>query len=440
MAKTFIERVKKFIHFLQHDLWRIDLVHDSKSSRFAVEALRVMHLVFQGVKNDRCKLHASALTYATLMALIPFLVIIFSISSAIGFTTAKEWMIQQSADMPQIQNFVNRLIELVEQTDMGALGTLGGVIFIYIIFKLLSEIEDSINQIWGVQSTRGLVDRIRNYLSVLIITPILMITANFISINLATFSDHYVWLGPVIKLVLQLAPVLIMTLAFIMIFMFIPNTKVSFKAALIGGFTSSLLALILQMLMVKLGIGVTRLSKIYGTFAYIPIFLFWLQMSWTILLFGAELAFAVQNRDTYAEEQAAVRASMVSKLWVAYSAMQEAVRVFHGSETALNITGYARENNIPIRLMNEVVGVLSKAELLGPVGTEGENTYVLLQAPEHVTAKKIYDLMIHDGSSPEDLGLARDLVADEMLEVLDVSLDQTLDPITMKKFMGDAEK
>ncbi|MDZ8118076.1 YihY/virulence factor BrkB family protein [Pontiella agarivorans] len=434
MAGTFIEQWKKFLHFLQYDLWRINQEHHSRMRAFGIETLRVMHLVFRGTKTNRCKLHASALTFATLMALIPFLVIIFSISSAIGFTTAKEWMMDQSAEMPQIQEFVYQLIELVEKTDMGALGTLGGVIFIYIIFKLLSEIEESINQIWGVQSSRAVVDKIRNYLSVLIITPVLMITANFISIQLSAFSDHYVWLGPVIKTVLQLAPVLMMTLAFIMVFMFIPNTRVSFRAALIGGFTSSLLALILQIFMVKLGIGVTRLSKIYGTFAYFPIFLFWLQMSWTILLFGAELAFAVQNRDTYAEEQAAVRASMVAKLWVAFSAMKEAVRIFLSDDRALNTAVFARANNIPVRLMNEVVEVLAKADLLGRVGPEDGTEYVLLHAPEHVTAKKIYDLLIHDGASPSELGLAEDFAADEMLEVLDVSLDETLDAITIKKF------
>jgi membrane protein len=188
--------------------------------------------------------------------------------------------------------------------------------------------------------------------------------------------------------------------------------------------------------MVKVGVGVTRLGKIYGTFAYIPIFLFWLQMSWTVLLFGAELAFAIQNRDTYAEEQAAVRASMVSKLWVAFSVMQEAVRVFQGSEAAVKISDYARANNIPIRLMNEVTEVLSRASLLGSVASEGQDGYTLLQAPEHVTAKKIYDLMITDGSSPADLGLVQDLVTDEMLNTMDVSLDETLDPITLRKFMG----
>ncbi|MDF7806564.1 YihY/virulence factor BrkB family protein [Pontiellaceae bacterium B12219] len=440
MAGAFITNVKKLLNFIQHDLWRMDLVHDSKLRSFGIESLRVIHLVLKGVKDDNCHLHASALTFATLMALIPFLVILFSISSAIGFTSAKEKLIEWSAEMPQVQEAVNALVDLVEKTDMGALGTFGGVIFLYIIFKLLSGIEESFNQIWGVQSPRSISDKVRNYLSVLVVTPILMIGSNYLSLKLTTFSSEVSWLSPMITVMLQVAPVILMTVAFIAVFMFIPNTQVKFKAALIGGFTSAFLAIIFQVLMVKLGIGVTRLSKIYGTFAYIPIFLFWLQMSWTILLFGAELAFAIQNRDTYAEEQAAVRASMTSKLWVAYSVMQEAVRVFQSTEAAVHTVNYARSNNIPIRLMNEVVEVLTRASLLGPVATEGLDGYVLLQAPEHVTAKKIFDLMISDGSSPDDLGLVEDLVTDEVLHMLDGRLDETLDPITLGKFMNKGAK
>jgi DNA-binding IscR family transcriptional regulator len=98
---------------------------------------------------------------------------------------------------------------------------------------------------------------------------------------------------------------------------------------------------------------------------------------------------------------------------------------------------YAHDNNIPIRLMNEVVDVLSRARLLGAVATEGHGCVALLQAPEHVTAKKIYDLMITDGSSPGELGLVEDLVTDEMLNTMDLSLDETLDPITLRRFIDD---
>jgi membrane protein len=437
MARKIIELIKRFLHFLQHDLWRIDIGRTSGLHAAGVEMLRVIHLVLKGVKEDNCKLHASALTYATLMAMVPFFVILFSISSAIGFTTAKEKLMEWTVEIPQTEGFVEGLVAMVEKVDMAALGAFGGVIFIYIIFKLLSGIEESFNQIWGVQSSRGLADKVRNYLSVIVITPILMFCANFLSLKLTAFSNQSAWLGPVIKTIFQLAPVMILTLAFVAVFMFIPNTRVTFRAALVGGFTSAFLAIILQVLMVKVGIGVTRLSKIYGTFAYIPIFLFWLQMSWTILLFGAELAFAIQNRETYQEEQRAVRASMVSKLWVAFTVMKEAVRVFQGPEPSMDAVAYARANNIPIRLMNEVIQILTRERLLGEVNASGPDCYALLQAPEHVTAKKIYDLMITDGASPEELGLAKVDITDEVLASANVSLGETLDPITLRKFFDD---
>jgi len=438
MAKGLIDRIKQFLYFLQHDLWRIDLVHDTKLHAFGVEVLRVTHLVLKGVKEDNCKLHASALTYATLMALVPFLVILFSIGKAIGFTKAEETLLTFSAEMPEgIQEFVHKLLEIVQSINPAALGAVGGVVFLFIIFKLLSGIEESFNQIWGVQASRGISDKIRNYLSVLVIAPALMLIATAGSSAILAFAGNVSWLGSLITLLMQLAPVLILSLAFIAVFMFLPNTRVGFRPAAVGGLTSAVLVILVQYIILKFSALIFQKYTIYGSFASIPIFLFWMHLNWTILLFGAELAFAIQNRDTYAEEQAAVRASMVSKLWVAFSVMQEAVRVFQGSDAAVKTSTYARENNIPIRLMNEVVEVLSRARLLGDVASEGQGSVALLQAPENVTAKKIYDLLITDGSSPEDLGLVQDLITDEVLSTADISLDETLDPITFRRFLDD---
>jgi membrane protein len=435
---AFIERIKRFMHFLQHDLWRIDLVHHTRLHAFGVELLRVTHLVLKGVKEDNCKLHASALTYATLMAMVPFMVILFSIAKALGYNQARESLLDFATDMPEgIQTFIIRITDIVESINPAALGAVGGVFFLFIIFKLLSGIEESFNQIWGVQSSRGIADKIRNYLSVLVIAPSLMLVANAGSAAILGFSGRVSWLGPFITLCIQAAPVLVLALAFVAVFMFLPNTRVSFRAAAGGGLTSAVLVIILQYVILKFSAMVFQKYAIYGSFASIPIFLFWMHLNWTILLFGAELAFAIQNRDTYAEEQAAVRASMVSKLWVAFSVMQEAVRVFHSSEASVKTSQYAHDNNIPIRLMNEVVDVLSRARLLGAVATEGHGCVALLQAPEHVTAKKIYDLMITDGSSPGELGLVEDLVTDEMLNTMDLSLDETLDPITLRRFIDD---
>jgi membrane protein len=443
-----MEKIKKFIHFLQHDLWRIDVVSDSKLHAFGVETLRVIHLVLKGVKEDNCKLHASALTYATLMAMVPFLVILFSIGKAIGFTKAEESVLRFSAEMPDgIQEFIHKLLEIVQGINPAALGAVGGVVFLVIIFKLLSGIEESFNQIWGVQASRGIADKIRNYLSVLVIAPSLMLVSNAGSAAILAFAGRIAWLGPVVTFCIQLAPVLVLALAFVAVFMFLPNTRVTFKAAASGGLTSAVLILLVQAVILKFSGVMFQKYAIYGSFASIPIFLFWLHLNWTILLFGAELAFAIQHRATYQEEQRAVRASMVSKLWVAFSVMQEAVRVFQGPETSLDAVAYARANNIPIRLMHEVIEVLSRAQLIGAVAGDQPDNHVLLQAPEHVTAKKIYDLMISDGSAPEDLGLVKIDITEQVLSTANISLGETLDPITLRKFFDitlrkffDAEK
>lgn len=433
MTRRLIDRIRVFIHFARHDLWRIDLAHGSRLRAVGVEALRVFHLVLKGVREDNCRLHASALTFSTLMALVPLLAIVFSISSAIGFTTAKEWLMEQAAAMPDILPFVEQLISVVEKVDLAGVSSIGGVLLLYIIFKLLSGVEESFNQIWGVQSSRSIADKVRNYLSVLVIAPALMLVSAAATPVIMAFLKQVDWLGPVLRIMIRVAPVLVSSMAFLAIFMFLPNTQVSWRAAFCGAVVSAILATGLQVLMIKAGIGVTKLGKIYGGFAYIPIFLFWLQMSWTILLFGSELAFAIQNRKTYQEEQAAVHASMVSKLCVAFSTMREAVRVFEGPETSFSAAGFADENRIPIRLMNEVVDVLARANLLGALAGDGPGRYVLLQAPEHVSAKKIYDLMVSDGASPDELGLVRINATETVLATANVGLDGSLDTITLRR-------
>lgn len=443
MAGQAIGKIKKFIDFLRHDLWRIDLVHDSRLRAFGVEVLRVVHLVLKGVREDKCMLHASALTYATLMALAPFLIILFAIANAIGYAAAREKILaalESNEALPeQLHKFIVDLLNTIGGISPAALGGITGVVFLYIVFKLLSGIEESFNQIWGVQTSRSVSEKVRNYISVLVIAPALVLVAQFASGRMTIYLGGIEWMGPIIKVLLQLAPILVLALAFFAIFIFLPNTKVQFRAALTGSLTSASLAILLQALLILFGKAIFGSGKyaVYGSFAAVPVFLFWVYLNWTILLFGAELAFAIQNRNTYAEEQAAVRASMVSKLWVAFSAMREAVRVFEGPEASFSASRFARDNNIPIRLMNEVVEVLVRARLLGVVAGEGPGHYALLQAPEHVSAKKIYDLLLNDGAAPGELGLMKSEITEEVLSSANISLDQSLDPITLRQFFDN---
>jgi len=438
--KRLFELTRKLVHFLKCDLWKVDPNPNSKLHNATVKVVRVIHLVLKGVKEDNCKLHASALTYSLLMAMVPFMVILFSIARAIGFTKVEEWLRAAVVDLPdEIKMFVDQVLVIVQGVNPAALGTAGGIIFLIIICKLLSGIEESFNQIWGVQAPRKISDKVRNYLAVLVIAPLLMLVANAGTAIILAFAGRLEWLGPIISLLFQLAPVFLMTLAFVALFMFLPNTRVEFRAAMVGGFTTAVLFTIVQALIISFSKVLFKKYTIYGSFAAIPVFLFWVRLNWTILLFGAELTFAVQNWKNYQEEVRSAHASMVSKLWVAFTVIREAIRVFQSPEaSSFNVVEFARENNIPIRLMNEVIQVFSKAHLLSEVADE-PGCYVLLQAPEHITAKKIYDLLLSDGSSPEDLGLAKIDVTEEVLSSVNRSLDEALDSITLRGFVDKAQ-
>ena len=439
MAKRVIDKSRKFIRFLKYDLWRLDLSHDSKLHALGVETLRVVHLVFKGIKADHCMLRAAALTYATLMALAPFLIIVFSIANAIGYVAVRSRVLEAIKPLPpQQRGFITTLIQNLDGISPAVLGGVTGVIFLYIVFQLMNEVEESFNQIWGVKTSRSLLDKIRNYVSVLVVAPALMVVAQTASGALTAHSHRIEWLGSVIKASFQLAPVLLMALAFIAVFIFLPNTKVKFRAALTGALTSASLAILLQVFLMVFGRAVFASQKysVYGSFAAIPIFLFWMYLNWGILLFGAELAFAIQNRETYAAERLVERASAVSRLGVALLVMREAVRSFHGTESALDVAELARRQHIPLRLMNQMVEVLVRGRFLGNVADEGRRSYVLLQDPERISVRQVYALVLSDGAPPAELGMADSVAVNEVLSVADASIEAALEPLSLQEFSG----
>ncbi len=437
-----IEPIKKFIHFLRHDLWRIDLVQDSRLRAAGVETLRVTHLVIKGIRADHCMLRAAALTYATLMALAPFLIILFSIANAIGYAAARSWVMESIQSLPDQQKaFITALLENLDGVSPAMLGGITGVVFLYIVFKLLNAIEESFNQIWGVQTPRSLLGRARNYISVLVVAPVLMLLARTVSGTLS-YSSRNEWLGPLVRTLLQLAPVLVMTLAFVAVFLFLPNTKVKFRAALSGALASATMAILLQVFLMKFGSVVFSSEKysVYGSFAVVPVFLFWMYLNWGILLFGAELAFAIQNRETYAAERLVARASAASRFEVALLIMQEAVRVFRSEEeTALDLGRLSREQRIPLRLINRVVAVLVQGGFLASIGEVDHQSCALIRDPCRISVKQIFDLVYTDGVSPKELGLTCSPTGARVRNRINDSLESTLDSITLQELAESAE-
>jgi len=400
--------LSKIQNFLKQDLWNLEPTALTKTRAAGLKFLRVCMLVVKGFKEDKCPIHASALTFISVMALVPFLVILFSIAKGFGIDKASEMLIEKTAEMPEaMQQAVTNIISTVESASAGAMGGIGGVIFLWVAIKMLSSIEETFNLVWGVKIPRTLIEKIRNYIVIMVVAPILIIVSNASQPVIMGFASQLEWMGPFLKLGLQAIPIITMALAFSVIYVFLPNTKVKFPSAFIGALVAALLTMAFQFAIIKLGVGVSKYNKIYGALAAIPIFLFWVQTSWMILLMGAEVAFSVQNATTYAREQLAVNPSARARLCLAIVLMKKITDKFESPADPFDTVAYGIDNRIPIRLINDVINVLAQAGLVAE-SAEHPGCYTLLRDPLNISARDISDAILDEGAAPTALGLAEE--------------------------------
>lgn len=424
----FVGKTKRFIN---HDLWDLEPDSLTKARRCGLKFLRVCMLVIRGVKEDKCPIHASALTFTTVMALVPFLAILFAIAKAIGLERGSELLLEKTAGMPdQIQQAAARIITAVDSASAGAMAGTGGVIFLWVAIKMLSSIEDTFNLVWGVKTPRLLIDKFKNYIVIMVAAPALLVIAYSGMPVLKGFTEKLIWMGPTLTFSLKLIPVITMALALTIIYVFLPNTKVKFRPALIGAFVSALLTILFQQAMINLGIGVTKYNRIYGTLAMLPIFLFWVQMSWQIMLLGAEVAFSIQNAETYARERLASNPSARSRLCLAFALMKKITAAFETGNGPFDTIAYGINNRIPVRLINDVVHILAVNGLVAEAA-DRQGCYTLLRDPSDISARAIADAVLNEGADPNELGMKDDF---PMFGKITGESFQTLEKQILKSF------
>ena len=243
---------------------------------------------------------AAALTYSTLLAIVPMLAVVFAIARGFGYNKYIEvWFRQMLSSQPQIADvlvgFVNSYLV---HTKSGIFLGVGLVFMLYTVLMLVNNIEETFNQIWQVNSSRPLVRSVTNYLALFFLFPILVIVSTGMSVFLVTIAkqmDSYEVLGPMVRKLLDLSPYIMLSLFFILIYKYMPNTKVKLSSAIVPGILAGIAMQLLQLFYIHSQIWVTGYNAIYGSFAALPLFMLWVQMSWTICLFGVQLTYTNQN-------------------------------------------------------------------------------------------------------------------------------------------------
>jgi len=263
---------------------------------------------------------------------------------------------------------------LLENTKGGAIAGVGIVLLFWTVIKVLGNVEKSFNDIWGVKTARAMGRKFADYLSVMMICPVLLIVASSVTVLLTTQLSSMLerlsfmgYVADVLIFVLKLLPYAVIWLVFTFIYVFMPNTKVALKSALWGGILAGTIYQLVQLAYISFQIGVSNYGAIYGSFAALPLFLVWLQLSWLIVLLGAELSFAHQNVTTYEFEEDCLSVSHSFKRKIALMVSSLCAKKFLHEEKPLTSEEISRELGVPIRLVRSVLSELTEARLFSEV-------------------------------------------------------------------------
>ena len=264
------------------------------------EVYRELYLTIRFFTEKRVMTQASALSYSTLLAIVPILAVVFAIARGFGYNKYIElWFRESLSTQPQVADIIVGFVNsYLVHTQSGIFLGVGLVFMLYSVLMLISNIEDTFNQIWQLSSTRPIIRSITNYLAICFLFPIIIVVSTGLSIFMETVADTmdgFRILGPAIRRMLSLAPCVLMSLMFIILYVYMPNTKVRFSSAIVPGILAGIAMQVLQMAYIHSQIWVTGYNAIYGSFAALPLFMLWIQISWTICLFGAQLTFTNEN-------------------------------------------------------------------------------------------------------------------------------------------------
>jgi len=360
----------KIVNFLNKDIWRIRLKDMPRKRSFFIRTLRIILLSLRGFNEDKCSLRASALTFYSLLSIVPVFAMIFGIAKGFGMDKMLEQHLMERITVQNeiITNIINFSHSLLENTKGGVIAGIGVALLFWTVIKVLGNIERSFNDIWGIKGMRSLMRRFADYLSVMLICPILLILASSVTVFINTqakmITQKIALLGafaPFINFVLDFLPYTIIWVVFTFIYIFIPNTKVNFKSAILAGIVAGTAYQLMQWGYVYFQVGVAKHNAIYGSFAALPLFLVWLQLSWRIVLLGAEISFAHQNVDTYEFEPDCLNVSHSFKNLLTLRIVNLLSKNFAKGKKALTAHEISHVLGIPIRLVRDIAYELTQS-------------------------------------------------------------------------------
>ena len=398
---VFIERVKKFV---TKDIWSFELYQKGPLRRAVANVVKVVVIAVRTFLDDKVMTKAAALTYSTLFAIVPILALIFAVARGFGFENIVTSLLQngiigENESLNAVMQFIDGYMQYVSS---GAFIGIGLLFLLFSVYSLADGIESNLNAIWHVKKSRGMGRKITDYFSLILLIPIGIICLSGLSVLASSIMSRmqgFQLLGGFVKFLVFAMPYLLAGLIFTGFYIFMPNTKVKFKYAVIPGFIAGCLFQVLQQLYFSGQLALSSYNQIYGGFAALPLFLFWLNISWSIILFGCQLAYVSQNNDHFNYFKEPDKISRKHEDFYCLMVMSLICKRFNEHKPALTRKELADQLHIPLRYVVASLDTLTDAKLLETVlkGDEREPAYVPATDTKQLTVVKVLSAINNSG-------------------------------------------
>ncbi|WP_097458770.1 YihY/virulence factor BrkB family protein [Mangrovitalea sediminis] len=339
---------------------------------------RIAYAVIRDVISGNLTLYAMSLVYTTMLSVVPLLALSFSVLKALGLHSRIEPMLYQFFEPlgPRGVEMADKMLSFVDNIKVGVLGSLGLALLVYTVISLVQKIERSFNQIWRVPQMRSMSQRFSNYLSVIMVGPLLMVSA--VGVTATIFSSSIVqWLlkiepfGSLIVLGSKLVPFLLVVGAFTFVYTFMPNTRVRLRSALLGGVLGGMAWQAGGVLFASFVVGSSRYEAIYSSFAIGIVLLIWVYISWLILLIGSSIAFYDQYQGSISRNRQVKSAPELEER-VALALMWLVAKPFDRGEKAPQQEALEHRIHIPAEITRRISDKLIRGGLITLAGPRGD--------------------------------------------------------------------
>ncbi len=439
-----MEWLNRIERFFQRDLWMTEPQAWTGLSRYYIPFWRLLVVAGSDFRDRDLSVRATGLVYITLLSLVPFLAVMFSVLKAFGVHQQIEPFLAQGLEPlgPKGAEITSHIIEFVGNLKVGVLGAVGVAGLFYTTFSLIDKIEESLNTIWRVRQSRPLARKFTDYLSVVLVGPVLVFTALAMT---ASAQSHWLVqrvlqiepLGAAIVLATKFMPFVFLCLAFTFFFKFVPHTQVNFLSALLGGIFAGLLWQLAGWAFASFVAGATKYGAVYSSFASLIIFLIWLYVGWLIVLIGAQVAYYHQHPAAYLTLVRWKQNTHVFRERLVLSALIEMTRHYFEEKPPYQVSSLAVVLKVPFSALDELIeecisyGIVNRTSK--PPGI------VLGRPPEQLAVTDILDYVGNKDPRALPSPIQNHDVVSNVLERRDQAIRESLQGVSLKTLAMEQE-